>query len=82
MSQAEELVQFINGQIANAQDVNSNFQILDERLSEIEVLLNAEASYSSMVGLTGGWYLDVIDCSQDPKALGNEFSILRTNKFI
>ena len=39
---AQELVEFENGQVANADDINSNFQALKEAVQGIEI--NNEAS--------------------------------------
>ena len=71
LSTAQDLVEFENGQVADADDMNSNFQILDERLANMEAL-TSQLEYSELDGLIGGWQVITIDCSEDAAALSNE----------
>ena len=71
LSTAQDLVEFENGQVADANDINSNFQSLDERLANIEAL-TSQLEYSELDGLVGGWQVITIDCTEDAGALSNE----------
>ena len=71
LSAAQDLVEFENGQIANADDMNANFQNLDDRLTSVEALTSL-LEYSELDGLVGGWQVITVDCSEDPAALSNE----------
>ena len=68
---AQDLVEFENGQVADADDMNANFQTLDERLTNIEDQA-AQIEYSELNGLVGGWQVKTVDCSEDSAALSNE----------
>ena len=68
---AQDLVEFENGQVADADDMNANFQTLDERLTNIEDQA-AQIEYSELNGLVGGWQVITVDCSEDSTALSNE----------
>lgn len=68
---AQDLVEFQNGQVADADDMNANFQNLDDRLTSLEAL-TSQLEYSEMDGLVGGWQVITVDCSEDSAALSNE----------
>ena len=58
---AQELVEFENGQVANAEDINTNFQALKDSFQGIDVgaaLLTGEGNPSELVGSEGDLYLD------------------------
>lgn len=71
LSIAQDLVEFENGQIADADDMNGNFQNLDDRLTSLEDL-TSQLEYSELNGLVGGWQVKTVDCSEDSAALSNE----------
>ena len=71
LSIAQDLVEFENGQVADADDMNANFQNLDDRLISLEAQTN-ELEYSERDGLVGGWKVITVDCSEDLTALSNE----------
>ena len=50
---AQELHTFSNGEVADADAVNGNFQNLDERLTSIEAL-TTQPQYSELNGVTKG----------------------------
>lgn len=50
---AEELIKFENGQVADAEDVNANFQALSERLMSLETRLVSLEPNGSCLALSG-----------------------------
>ena len=68
---SQDLVEFQNGQVADADGINANFQNLDDRLRSLEARTN-ELEYSERDGLVGGWQMITVDCSEDSTALSNE----------
>ncbi len=77
ITSAQGLVQFTNGQVADANEINANFQSLETRLADIEAL-TTQLHYYELHGLVGGWQVKTVDCSEDPSALDNS-EILEDN---
>lgn len=60
---SQELTQFENGQVANAEDINSNFTLLKEAIDSVSLragasLLTADGPPSSDVGVIGDVFID------------------------
>lgn len=63
----QDLVEFENGQLANADDINSNFQVLNDKLKMVfDDPAERENQWNQL-------YIDV-DCSEDQYALQTAFS--------
>ena len=65
LSIAQDLVEFENGQVANADDINANFQALKESIDSISVeagatLLTGEGLPSGSSGAVGDVYIDTL----------------------
>ena len=71
LTSAQELHSFSNGEVADAEKINENFQTLDERLTNVEAT-TTQLEYSELNVLTYGWQMKTVDCSEDPSALTNE----------
>ena len=61
LSSAQQIVEFQNGQVADANDINANFSVLKERLDTL---------YEPVDSRLGQWHLAplLVDCSTDPYA--------------
>ena len=79
LASAQELHTFSNGEVADAEKINENFENIDDRVSGIELLIS-EPEYSETTTLARGWPLLEVDCEQDPYALNNEEVVRETDR--
>ncbi|MDB2667356.1 hypothetical protein N9Y71_03625 [Luminiphilus sp.] len=68
---SQDLVEFENGQVADADDINANFSLLDERLTAIEYAPSQETSTEPY---TKGWAIYYADCAKNEWSLLDQWS--------